>query len=476
MRKSRPGSRDGSEKPLRGHNRHGLNASTTTWNVTKMPEHLQRTEPLLPIHACAELFRGSLELKNDDHKYSPLNTASPLSGNLKPGRKVWVRAAYPYDGFTDTAGIQLQSHTPDYDSTFAWTENLRNFHIASGGGGAQTDSVQGNGNCAATVDFGDADVSLWCDFTRGTDATDHGGLCLRYSDTTNYLYVRVTGAAIEVRKVDAGADSQIVSVAHTWNASTQKFLQVLLHGNSIRVFVNGSEVVDTSSSFNSASTKHGLFCDDQADHTWDNFGGWVSMFYGAVDSIHPRPRRDAQYCYLRALDEMERLSSVTLYTYATAQLPQTSDEILGDVLDYADVDASRRQLDTGTTLVPDTWSPPIWSVLATDEIHRLQDEEDGIVYVDGHGYWRLEDRTHRTTAPHSTSKATIKDTDDGANPYFSELVWDDGSNNVENMVFMRLRDATTQGAQTAWTLKEKPSLSPNPPMDRDGRREDSGRG
>ena len=40
------GSRDGSEKPLRGHNRHGLNASTTTWNVTKMPEHLQRTEPL----------------------------------------------------------------------------------------------------------------------------------------------------------------------------------------------------------------------------------------------------------------------------------------------------------------------------------------------------------------------------------------------------------------------------------------------
>ena len=56
------------------------------------------------------------------------------------------------------------------------------------------------------------------------------------------------------------------------------------------------------------------------------------------------------------------------------------------MLDYADVASGPRQLDTGTSLVPDTWSPPIWGVGGTDEIHRLQDEEDGLVYVDGHGY------------------------------------------------------------------------------------------
>ena len=58
VRKSRPGSRDGSEKPLRGHNRHGLNASTTTWNVTKMLERLQRTDPLCPstlAPSCSEV-------------------------------------------------------------------------------------------------------------------------------------------------------------------------------------------------------------------------------------------------------------------------------------------------------------------------------------------------------------------------------------------------------------------------------------
>ena len=408
-----------------------------------------------------EAARLELQLKNDDHKYSPPNTGSPLRGNLKPGRKVCLRAAYPYDSFTGASGTQLASHTPDYDSGFAWTEDLRNFHVASGGTSAETDSVQGNGDCVATLDFGDADVSFGCDITRGTDTTDHGGLCFRFSNTTNYLYARVTGTAIEVRKVDAGADSQVATAAHTWATGAKKFLQVVLHGESVRVFVDETEVVDTTSSFNTSATRHGLFCDDEADHAWDGFGGWVSLFYGAVDSIRPRPRLGAQYCYLRALDEMERLTGATLYTYATSQLPQTSDEILGDMLDYADVGSTARQLDTGTTLVPDTWSPPIWGVMGTDEIHRLQDEEDGLIYVDGHGLWRLENRGHRTSAPHTTSLATIKETDDGTNPYFAELVWDDGTNNVENMVFMRVREATNQGAQTAWTLTEKPSFAAN---------------
>lgn len=406
-----------------------------------------------------EAARLELELKNDDHKYSPPSSGSPLAGNLKPGRKVWVRAAYPYDSFTDSAATQLASHTPDYDSSFAWTENLQGFDIDSSGTGAETDGVQGNGDCVVTMDFGQSDVGFACDFTRGTDGADHGGLCFRYLNTTNYMYVRATGTNVEVRKVDAGVDSQVATAANTWSSAAKKFLQVVLHGSSIRVFVDDNEVVDTTSSFNNTATRHGLFCDDQADHTWDNFGGWVSLFHGAVDSIHPRPRRESQYCYIRALDEMERLTSVTLYTYATAQLPQASDDILGDILNYADVDAGRRQLDSGVTLIPDTWSPAIWGVQSTDEIHRLQDEEDGFIYVDGHGYWRLENRSHRGTAPHTASLATIKDTDDGTNPYFSELVWDDGADNIENMVFLRIRGGTNQGAQTAWTLSEKPQFA-----------------
>ena len=165
-----------------------------------------------------EAARLELTLRNDDHKYSPPNGASPLSGNLKPGRKMWVRAAYPYDSFSDSAGTQLQAHTPDYDSGFTWTEDLQGFDIAGDGASAETDGVQGSGDCVATIEFDEADLSLGCDFTRGTDGSDHGGLCFRFSNTTNYLYTRVTGTAVEIRKVDAGADSQLASASHTWNS------------------------------------------------------------------------------------------------------------------------------------------------------------------------------------------------------------------------------------------------------------------
>ena len=81
----------------------------------------------------AEAARLEMELKNDDHKYSPPNGSSPLSGDLKPGRTAWVRAAYPFDDFTDAASTQLAAHTPDYDSGFAWSEDLQGFDIGGGG-------------------------------------------------------------------------------------------------------------------------------------------------------------------------------------------------------------------------------------------------------------------------------------------------------------------------------------------------------
>ena len=209
-----------------------------------------------------EAARLELELRNDDHKYSPPNGGSPLSGYLKPGRVVWVRAAYPFDSFTAAAGTQLASHVPDYDSGYAWTEDLQGYDINGSGTGAETDGVQGNGDCVATIDFGQSDISFGCEFTRGTDGTDHGGLCFRYSDTNNYLYVRATGTNIEVRKVEVGADSAVASASHTWASGAKKFLLLVLHGGSIRVFVDDDEVLDASSSFNTTATKHGLFCDD----------------------------------------------------------------------------------------------------------------------------------------------------------------------------------------------------------------------
>ena len=405
-----------------------------------------------------EAARLELELRNDDHKYSPPNARSPLSGNLKPGRKVWLRAAYPYDALAGAAGGRLSQHAPDLDPSFSWSEGAQGFQISASGAGAET-AGQGSGRRVATMDLGEPDVSFGCRFTRGTDAASHGGLCFRFSDAASYMYVRVTGGAVEVRKVESGGDSLVASVAYAWPAAAARLLQVVPHGASVRVFVDDAEVLEAASSFNAASTRHGLYCDDVADHSWSDFGGWVSLFHGAVDLVRPRPRPGAEYCYLRALDEMERLTSVTLYTHATSQLPQSSDDILGDMLDYADVSPARRRLDAGATLVPDTWSPSIWNVRALDEVQRLQDEEDGLVYVDGHGYWRLEARGHRAAGPHTAPLATLGDDGAGGGAYFSDIAWDDGAGNIENIVFMRIRDATNEGEQTAWTLTETPRFA-----------------
>lgn len=396
--------------------------------------------------------RMDIRLANSDHKYSPPNARSPLFGSLKPGRKVWLRAAFPCDEFGGTSGASLADHAPEYGSTYRWTTPSQDFRIAAGGG-AQT-SGSHTGKRIATMDFGLADVSFGCELTRGSDTNRHAGLTLRYKDANNFLYLRATGSALQLRKIERDTDTLIAQSALQWSAGVRRFIQVELHGDLIRVFVDSRQVFTARSAFNTAATRHGIYCDGAADHLWQQFGGWVSLFYGDLHSIDPQPNH--QECSIRAYDEMRRLEDVTLYMYATASLPQTSDEILSDMLSYAGVSTEHRMLDTGIELVPQLWSPSLWGVQAADEIQSLQDEEDGFIYVDGHGFWRLENRRHRDGEPHITARAVLHSRSGGANAYFSALEWSDGVDNVENKLFMRIRDATNHGHRTAWTLGETP--------------------
>ena len=394
----------------------------------------------------------NIRLANSHHKYSPPNTASPLFGSLKPGRKVWLRAAFPCDEFSDSQGTLLADHAPEYGSAYRWTTPNRDFRIAANGG-AQT-SGSHSGKRIATMDFGLADVSFGCDITRGSDTDRHGGLTLRYKDVNNFLYLRATDSALQLRKVERDTDTLIAQSALQWSAGVRRFIQVELHGDIIRVFADSQQVIAARSAFNAAATRHGMYCDGAADHLWQQFGGWVSLFYGDLHSIDPYPNH--QECGIRAYDEMRRLEDVTLYMHSTSSFPQSSDEILSDMLRYSGVSAEHRMLDPSIELVPHLWSPSLWGVQAADEIQSLQDEEDGFIYVDGHGFWRLENRSHRDFCPHDTAKAVLRSSSGSANAHFSTLEWIDGVDNVENKLFLRIRDATNHGHRTAWTLGETP--------------------
>ena len=396
--------------------------------------------------------RLDIRLANSAHKYSPPNAASALHGKLKPGRKVWLSAAFPCDEFGGAAGSALANRAPEYGSAYLWTATKPGFRIAANGR-AQTSGASA-GRRIATMDFGIADASFGCDFTRGSDATTHGGLTLRYSDANNFLYTRFTPNKAQLRKVQNGGDTLLAEATLKWDAGDKRFVQAVLHGELIRVFVNRQEVLSAQSSFNASATRHGMYCDGAADHLWQQFGGWVSLFYGDLHSIDPQPG-DGE-CRIRAYDEMRRLENVTLYMYATSSFPQTSDEILDDILNYAGVDAALRLPDTGAQLVPKLWSPALWDARAADAIQSLQDEEDGFIYVDGHGFWRLEKRGHRSASPHTTARAVLRSVSGGTDAYFSALEWSDGVDNIENKLFMRIRDATNHGHRTAWTLGETP--------------------
>ena len=174
--------------------------------------------------------RLDIRLANSDHKYSPPNSASPLSGSLKPGRRVWLRAAFPCDEFGDVSGTSLADHAPEYGETYPWTMANQDFIIASGGG-AETSGARA-GRRIATLDFGLADGSIGCEFTRGSDATLHGGLTLRYVDAANFLYLRVTGTALELHKVERGSDT----TAHSRRAPVERGRQALLTDRTARRF------------------------------------------------------------------------------------------------------------------------------------------------------------------------------------------------------------------------------------------------
>ena len=371
-----------------------------------------------------------MEINNDDHKYSPSNGNSVLTGNLKPGRDIWVRMFYPFDQFVDTNGVQLSAHTPTRDSDWAWVEDIQNFDIQSNV--AQTDSTQSNGDCVATMEFNDPDVSLRVFFTRGTDTTDHGGLCIRYVDSSNYAYIRVTGSIIELRKVIGGSDSQVATGSHTWATSTSKDIYLYLHGTNLRVLVDNVEVLDTTlsdSAINNGS-KHGLFCDDFADHTWDNFSGYKSLFWGKIDKIRPRPAAGQQYCYIEAFNDFEEFKKDELSAYSNGLSGGPgvkSDAHLGHILNTMDYSSTRRQFDDGTRITYDAREGASTLELPMlDALYRIQDEEDGFAYMDGEGFLRWEAVAHRGSSPHTDVKAVLREVTDVA-----ALDFDGASGDVE---------------------------------------------
>lgn len=148
------------------------------------------------------------------------------------------------DTFADTDSTSLASHTPTTGG--AWTANSGTWTIQSNRASVSLGGVIG----LATQDAGTTDAEATLDIiTPATFSTDwHAGIILRFTDTSNYMYVvalrtslQVGADEVEFHEVIAGVDT----VTHKQNlgskftTSTTYTLKVQAKGRKVYVFLDG---------------------------------------------------------------------------------------------------------------------------------------------------------------------------------------------------------------------------------------------
>lgn len=298
-----------------------------------------------------------LTLRNTNHKYSPPNTGSPLSGNLKVGRRVWGQFAYPYDDFTGVDGDDLADRATPVDGSFAWVKQnsgSNGFEIS----GNQARAVAGSsGEAVYTLDMGDADAYIGFEYNRASNA--QGGVALRFISPSDYLRVRFGNNGTVLQDVTGGIATTIRS-GTALTAGVNYFVEMEMHGPSVRLMVTDLDAGVTDrrtvldgrgNAGNTGATKHGLWHGgEESEDRWDDFGGWRSFFHGQVESIVPRPDRANSACQLRAHDELGRLGATLLFNLLSSSRIRAN-TIAGSILSWSDFSVTHRALDGGRVLV-----------------------------------------------------------------------------------------------------------------------------
>ena len=411
-----------------------------------------------------EPARLALTLGNADRRYTPGNAQSPLAGNLSNGRKVWASMAYPYDDFAGADGTDLDGRAAPAGENQAWAKaSTGPAGIALTRGRAQP--TAGSGGAIYALDFGDADPNIGFVYRRSGNGVS--GIALRVLSQWDYLRIRFGATGTVLEDVTFGFPSTL-NRGDPLTAGRDYFLEVQLHGNSVRLYatdlsggaMDRREILDgVGIAGNATGTKHGLWHDGSTaagGDRWSDFGGWRSFFHGSLVRISPERDPELGYvCRLEARDELELLNRRPLYNLLNQRLLSTR-AIANSILTWAGFSPNYRRLDAGRTLVA-TEPRALWRVAAGAALDDLADEENGRIYVDGRGYFRLEDSDHRQGGPQTTVRATLRDTR-GSAPYVSELEWDEGRAEVENSVAFRYRLAVNQGLQEIWRLRDVPAI------------------
>ena len=419
----------------------------------------------LPVPEFAPPATVELSLRNLNHRYTPGNTASPLAGQVQPGREVRLRAAWPYDDFaTDAGGAQTLDDRVATGGIVSWQV------LATAGSGfeAQEGEVRGlvgrgrPSDAVATLDTGDPLATLLVRFRRGSNGL--GGFVLRCAARNNCLRLRFTDTATALERVSGRAATELAT-GDALAESAWYELEVVQSDASVRVFATNLDtrglarqelVAATGISDAPDSGRHGLWHGfrNTVDR-WGDFSVGRTLFCGRINAIEPDYERAT--CRITAGDVLQRVDGIPLSRNLSGG-PMRSGAVAAAILGWAGLEASDYAVDTGRLLL--SGGPrAVWEVTAGRALRRLQREENGLLYVDGLGRVRLEAGSVRAAIrnhadPTALAKVAVSGVAGGANPFASSLRWDDGAGAVENQVTFRYQRSADNGRQLVWSLNE----------------------
>lgn len=419
----------------------------------------------LPIPEFAAPAALELTLNNVDQRYTPGNESGPLGSNLRSGREARLWVSRLRDDFA-TSGAGLE----DLDQRTAAFGDARWEVIATAGNGfAVLDgAVRGTvgsfppSDALALLDTGDATATLTARYRRATNG--QGGFALRCVAANDYLRLRFDHVSSVLERVSGATVTQLAAgvplAQDVWHD-----LEIEQTADSVRVHAINLEDSDpagrTLLTANAiadppASGRHGLWHSfrNTADR-WGGFGVGRGLFRGRVTAISPDYA--AGTCRIEAADVMHRLRSVRLRR-ALPGGPMRSGDVAASILAWSDLAPDEYRLDSGRVLLTGG-ARSVWEVSAARALRRLQREEHGLIYTDGHGRVRLESSTRRSDIrshadPASLARTTVADTAGATGPYAADLRWDDGASASEGAVVFRYRRLADEGPQRVWSLNE----------------------
>lgn len=184
---------------------------------------------------------------------------------------LWLPTPLASDGFassfatTDGLGHAETTGVGSGGNGLTWTQQAGTWTVASAKASA---SALSGGIAIATVPTSTADVLADAKVTR---SAGQGGLVLRYTDASNYLYANHDGTNCFLKQVLAGVTTTLVTAAATYGANA--VIRCDLSGVAGRLYYNNL-LVGSTASINAAltATAHGLYVTDvTANLTLDDF-------------------------------------------------------------------------------------------------------------------------------------------------------------------------------------------------------------